>query len=227
MIHHFYHIYADGDWMRPVSEHIKALKMGLADNLETFGLGLVGSAENRHAVIEYIKSQQIKYEVYAEAVDGWEQVTQIRMWEFCQTHDGLMLYAHSKGASNPSDVNIRWRRSMTYWNVVRWQDCVNKLTEYDTVGCHWIYPLLSMPEHAIGNPMYAGTFFWAKCELLRTFMKPPLTHRHEAEGWIGYKYVEQKWRLWDWTPYFPNTGPFADGWVNTENFIGEEKGAGV
>lgn len=227
MIHHFYHIYADGKWKEPVSEHVRALKMGLYDNLNTFAIGLVGSAENRHAVIDYLNTEGLGYEVYAEALQGWEQVTQQKMWEFCQDNKGAMLYAHSKGASDPSDVNIRWRRSMTYWNVIRWKDCVDKLKEYETVGCHWIYPLLSMPEHTLGNPMYGGTFYWARCELMRTWMKPPLTHRHESEGWIGYKYVEKPWKLWDWTPYFPNTGPFADGWIDNENFKGEEKGAGV
>lgn len=227
MIHHFYHIYADGQWMQPVSEHVRALKMGLIDNLDTFAIGLVGSDENRRAVIEYLKSEGIRYEVYAEALDGWEQVTQLKMWEFCQNNEGLMLYAHSKGASNPSDVNIRWRRSMIYWNVIRWQDCVEKLKEYETVGSHWIYPTISMPEHIYGNPMYGGNFYWARCELIRTWMRPTVEHRHAAEGWIGYKYVQKPWKLWDWTPYFPNTNHFADKWVDDPKFIGVDTGKSV
>jgi hypothetical protein len=56
-------------------------------------------------------------------------------------------------------------------------------------------------------------------ELLRTFMVPPLTHRHEAEGWIGYKYVEHPFRVFDFTPYFPNSDTFADGWISDPLFI--------
>lgn len=221
MIHHFYHIYADGAWQEPVSEHLRALKMGLYENLTTFKIGIVGSPENREKVKAFI---DLKFEVAAEADIGWEQVTMIPMWEFCQTNEGLMIYAHTKGASSPVDVNIRWRRSMIYWNVIRWKDCVEKLKECETAGCHFIYPSLSMPEHRYGNPMYAGTFYWARCELMRTWMSPPLTHRYESEGWIGYKYVQKPWLLWDWTPYFPNSNHFADGWINDENFVGIDTG---
>lgn len=226
MIYHFYHIYADGKWIEPVSEHFRAYKMGLANVCDLY-IGIVGSEQNRNAVKSWLKENNIEHTIIAESNTGWEQVTQIPMWEFCQTHDGVVLYAHSKGSSSQTDVNIRWRRSMIYWNVIRHADCIEKLKDFSTVGCHWIYPVVSMPEHKFGNPMYAGTFWWARCELVRTFMRPPLTHRHEAEGWIGYKYAEQKWPLWDWTPYFPNSGPFADGWVNDENFKPEEKGVAI
>lgn len=224
MIHHFYHIYADGKWLEPVSEHVRALKMGLLDHLTTFQIGLVGSEQNCNDVKNWLNEQGVKYGVCAESRSGWEQVTQIPMWEFCQSNDGVVLYAHSKGASSQAEVNVRWRRSMIYWNVIRWRDSVTKLQDHETSGCHWIYPLLSMPEHKRGNPMYAGTFWWARCELVRTFMRPPLTHRHEAEGWIGYKYVEKPWKLWDWTPYFPNSNEFADGWISNENFKPQELG---
>lgn len=225
MIHHFYHVYADGNWQEPVSEHIRALKeSGLYDNLTSFHIGFVGKRSNQLAAHQYIQSLGMVYKIADEQETGWEQVTQIPMWEFSKHNDGLMLYAHTKGASNPAEVDVRWRRSMIYWNVIRWRDCIEKLKEVDTVGSHWIYPTLSMPEHVYGNPMYAGTFYWVKCELLRTWMCPPLNHRYESEGWIGYKYVQKPWRLWDWTPYFPNTDHFADGWVYNPAFVGIDTG---
>jgi len=224
MIHHFYHIYAAGQWQQPVQEHVRALRMGLLEHLDTFAIGLVGSESECNQVKEYLRSEGLNFTIAAEERTGWEQVTQIPMWEFCQDHDGVVLYAHTKGAYDPNNVNVRWRRSMTYWNVINWADCIEKLKTHEMVGCHWIYPMLSMPEHVIGNPMFAGTFWWARCELVRTFMKPPLTHRHEAEGWIGYKYVEKPFLIYDPTPYFPNSAPFADEWVNNENFIPEYLG---
>lgn len=224
MIHHFYHIYADGKWQEPVSEHVRALKMGLYDNLNTFAIGIVGSAENRHAVIDYLNTEGLAYEVYAEALQGWEQETQIPMWLFSQDNAGAMLYAHSKGSSDPSDVNVRWRRSMDYWCTVRWQDAIEKLKDHDAYGSHWIQPLVSMPEHKKGNWMFAGTFFWLRCEVLARFPKPALTHRWEAEGFCGYGYAEKPYRVYDCAPYFPNTAPFADGWVNDESFKPENLG---
>lgn len=220
MIHHFYHIYADGQWREPVEEHVRALNIGLYPNLETFAVGIVGSEENRNKVKQFLNGY--KYTLIAEADSGWEQVTQIPMWEYSQSHEGLILYAHTKGAYSPIDVNIRWRRSMTYWNVIRWRDAVEKLKTHGAYGCHWIQPLLSMPEHVQGNYMFAGTFFWTHASLMRTWNKPALTHRHEAEGFIGYGWHQSPFLVYDPTPYFPNTGPFADGWVNNENFIPEQ-----
>lgn len=219
MTHHFYHIYADGKWQEPVEEHIRALRYGLHENLTTFAVGLVGSQENRNKVKAYMDSTGLKYTIAAEADSGWEQETQRPMWEFSKVNDGVILYAHTKGAYDNNEVNIRWRRSMTFWNIVRWADCVEKLKTHGSVGCHWIYPMISMPEHKYGNPMYAGTFWWTHCEMMRNWMSPPLTHRWEAEGYMGYAYVENPWTVWDWTPYFPNSNHFADEWVNNVNFI--------
>lgn len=219
-LHHFYHVYADGQWQQPVSEHIDALKSsGLYDALTTLSIGFVGSPENIRQAHHYIQSQGICYTIADEQFNGWEQVTQIPMWQFCKENEGLMLYAHSKGASNPSDVNIRWRRSMIWHNVIQWKFAIDKLNTHDAYGCHWIQPLLEgMPEHRVGNWMFAGTFFWLRCQVIARFPKPALTHRHEAEGFCGYGWHQQPYKVFDPTPYFPNSGPFADGWVGDPNF---------
>lgn len=198
--------------------------MGLYDQLTTFSIGLVGSQQNRDAVKTYLATNGVNFGVCAESDTGWEQVTQIPMWEFCQHKDGfqdnegLILYAHTKGAYSPIDVNQRWRRSMTYWNIIRWQDALEKLMDHGAYGCHWIQPTLNMPEHKLGNFMMAGTFFWTHCELVRTWPRPALTHRHEAEGWIGYGWHQSPFKVWDCTPYFPNSNEFADEWVNNPDY---------
>lgn len=218
-LHHFYHIYADGNWQQPVIEHIRALKeYGLYEALSTFKIGFVGSKYNVVQVISYLADQGVLFEMCDNKQTGWEQVTQIPMWEFSQKRDGLILYAHSKGASNTNEVNTRWRRSMTYWNVIRWKDCIEKLKDHDAVGNHWIQPLLEgMPEHKPGNYMFAGTFFWTKCEVMREFPKPALTHRHEAEGFIGYGWHQKPFPVYDFTPYFPNSDTFYDHWLVNPN----------
>lgn len=228
MIHHFYHIFCDGQWLQPVSEHVRALKeYGLYENLTSLHIGFVGKRENQLAAHQYIQSQGLVYAIADEQTSGWEQTTQIPMWEFSKKNGGLMLYAHSKGASDPSAVNIRWRRSMTWHNVIKWKFAVEKLQDHKSYGCHFIQPLLSMPEHRQGNFMYGGTFYWTHCDLMRTWMKPTLEHRHAAEGWVGYKYAEDPWPVWDCTPYFPNTDTFMDGWIDNPNYNPQERGISI
>lgn len=217
-IHHFYHVYADGDCETPIREHIRALKeSGLYENLTTFKVGLVGSAQKRQEAINCMNSLGVEFQIAGFADYGWEQVSQIPMWEFSQANDGLMLYCHTKGASSRIEVNERWRRSMIYWNVIRWKYAVAKLTDNaEAYGSHWIQPTLNMPEHVLGNWMFAGTFFWLRCEVMARFPRPALTHRWEAEGFVGYGWHEKPFSVYDPTPYFPNSGPFADGWINAE-----------
>ena len=214
-LHHFYHVYADGDCETPIREHIRALKeSGLYDNLTTFAIGFVGSPQKRDEAKHCIGTLGVKFTIAAEADHGWEQTTQIPMWEFSKANEGLMLYAHTKGASDRSEVNERWRRSMIYWNVIRWAEAVEILKDYaEGYGCHWKQPMLSMPEHTPGNFMWCGTFFWLRCEVMARFPKPAMTHRHEAEGFPGYGWHEKPYTVYDPTPYFPNSGPFADGWT--------------
>lgn len=227
LIHHFYHIYADGKWIEPVTEHIRALKMGLLDQLTTFNIGIVGHPRNRRVVKQFLVEQGVFFNIIAQEQRGWEQTTMIPMWEFSQTNEGLILYCHSKGASDPNEVNIRWRRSMTYWNVIRWADAVSKLQTHGAVGCHWIAPLISMVEHKFGNKMMAGTFFWTHSNLMRTWPRPALTHRHEAEGFIGYGWHQKPFGVYDFTPYFPNTNTFYDDWISNPDFRPDDTGRTV
>ncbi len=214
-LHHFYHVYADGQCETPMREHIRALKeSGLYEALTTFKIGFVGQPHKIEEALVCLNSLGVVFDVAARADTGWEQTTMIPMWEFSKSNEGLMLYCHSKGASDQSEVNVRWRRSMIYWNVIKWRVAVAELvTRSEAYGCHWLQPLLSMPEHVMGNWMFAGTFFWLRCELMARFPKPALTHRHEAEGFCGYGYAEKTYSVYDPTPYFPNSAPFADQWI--------------
>jgi hypothetical protein len=58
-------------------------------------------------------------------------------------------------------------------------------------------------------------------------MSPPLNHRFEAEGWIGYKYAEEPWPVWDCTPYFPNTDSFMDEWLGNPEYNPQQRGISI
>jgi hypothetical protein len=216
-MHYFFHVYADGQCEQPIRETIHCLKeSGLYDALTSFHIGFVGSHQKIEEALVCLNSLGVVFNVAARADKGFEQVTQTPMWNYSKDHDGLMLYTHTKGASDWSEVNIRWRRSMLYWNIVRWKEAHDILASgyASAYGCHWMRPTLNMPEHTQGNYMMAGTFYWLRCDVLRDFPAPALTHRHEAEGFIGYGWHKKPFPVYDPTPYFPNSAPFADQWVN-------------
>lgn len=219
-LYHFYHIYADGQWQTPVSEHIKALKKwDLINNLAAFKVGIVGTAENRTQVIQYLINERINFDVITQQDNGWEQVTQIPLHTFALDNDGYVLYAHSKGSANPEQPNQSWRKSMTYYNVGQWQTAVQKLDEgFDAVGQHWMFPSHHSPEHK-GWPFFGGTFWWTSLAHIRTLGQPSLEHRHVAEGWIGEQYYNKEMKCFDFTGHI-SAHPCYSLWnEQTQNWI--------
>jgi len=88
-IHHFYHVYADGGWREPVTEHLQAIKQsGLDEYLNGFHVGIVGSGNNRVQVIEELDKSGLPYSICAEAEDGWEQVTMNRLHQYVKNLHG-------------------------------------------------------------------------------------------------------------------------------------------
>lgn len=99
-----------------------------------------------------------------------------------------ILYLHTKGVSHdPTKQCIKdWLDCMLYWLVENWQECTQKLNEYDTVGIN--YMLSPMPH-------YQGNFWWARAKYINTLgairsiqdLKPKgqqFDERHKCEMWL-------------------------------------------
>lgn len=211
-VFHFYHVYAAGAWVDPLEEHVQALRgSGLLDRLGVLCVGLVGDPGEREQVRKRLTGLGVEHVVVGEEDVGWEQVTQVPLWEFAQDNDGLVLYAHTKGAANPHvQVNHPWRRTMCYYNVTRWVDCVEALQGgVDAAGVYWLR-MPQSPEHADHNWFFAGTYWWSSLGFVRRLQRPPMNHRWDAEGWIGYQQNELSMKVKDFNPV-GMPGNFWDG----------------
>lgn len=223
-LHHFFHLYADGDWLTPVEEHVKALLIGgLYDQLTSFHIGFVGSRLNRREARSVLRILDIDYEVCADVAEGWEQETLDPLYAYSQDHDGAVLYAHTKGAANFAPINDPWRRSMTQLCVVEWQRPVEALDTggKSIVGCHWIkgQPEIERLAEAWRNRelnppgldgvggMFGGNYWWTKLELLRQNCKPDRIHRHAAEHWLGQ--LSEVMPIWEETILDLNPRPIV------------------
>jgi hypothetical protein len=176
---HFFHVYADGDWLTPATEHFEELRVsGLLGELDGIYLGVVGSRENRRKV-----KRTLRHYVTAEADEGWEQVTLQAVREFAQTDDGAVFYAHTKGAWSNSELARQWRVSMTHDTVTRWQECVTALRTVEAAGPYWLKSW--EPEHVDHDFFFAGNFWWARSDYIRTLSPVSVSNRYQAEGWIG------------------------------------------
>lgn len=179
MIYHYYHAYADGQWLRPVQEHIEALAT-ITEPMH-ITVGIVGKPENRRAVRAAFAGFDVDF---LGADVGWEQVTIHRLQDDLALlpDDTPVLYAHTKGAAHESHLTDPWRREMTRRCVYDWRHCINLLAHFDAVGAHW---LTRYDDSRIDNPIFAGNFWWARAAYLRKLPRCSMINRHEAEAWVG------------------------------------------
>jgi hypothetical protein len=179
-IHHYYHIYADGAWEDPVREHSDALRESDLADYPGFLLhiGLVGSKENAQKVRDYLSTKDLAWHLIGWRETGWEQLTLSAVAHDCQQTEGLVFYAHTKGAHDPTRFNIAWRKRMTYFNVTRWKDAVQRLDNCTAYGCHWM--------EVEGSWIFGGNFWWTHMEHLRLLGPVRTDNRWKAEEWIGH-----------------------------------------
>jgi hypothetical protein len=197
-LHHFYHIYADGEWQEPVEEHLEALRASGLGKEDGFSLnvGLVGNESNITAVRKFLSNQSIRWAEIASSQEGWEQVTLEVLARESHTLEGFAFYAHTKGASVPSRFNTAWRQRMTFYRVAHWRDAIRALETHHAYGCHWMKLQQSW--------LFGGNFWWTRMSYLRLLPPPGKHSRWAAEGWIGLlpRYIDG-FAAYDPAPPFP------------------------
>jgi hypothetical protein len=199
VIAHFYHVYAAGDWREPVEEHCTALlEHGLFAALDEFYIGMVGSVEQRQEVLRLVQGMGLDPVVVTGSWDGWEQETLRHVQPWARQADGVCFYAHTKSAWNPSQINCDWRRSMCYFNVVRWEETSAGVgVDFDVAGCHWL------------DTMFGGNYWWASTDWLRRLPALRWDSRWDAEGWVA---LGESPRVKDVNPGHPANREFVLSW---------------
>lgn len=172
--HHFYHLFADGDWGRPLAEHLNALdRIGVPYRVTC---GVVGTPENRTEAIACLPDS---WEI-VEFDDGFEDRTINLIYD--RLSDIPVLYAHTKGAGFPREESDIWRACLTRQVIGKWRTNLQALEQYDIVGAHWLTPDQWVD---VDSPFFGGNYWWATPAHLRNL--PPLRteNRFSAERWIG------------------------------------------
>jgi hypothetical protein len=140
-----------------------------------------------------------------------ESVTINRLRDYAQTHDGAVLYCHTKGAYTVEPFRDRWRRSMARRVISPWRDHLRTLDKLDAVGCHWlteaVYPgMFGATRPADGGGFFGGNFWVARCDYVRSLPPCVAEPRFEAERWIGLG----RPRVLDLLPGWPHDNRWPD-----------------
>lgn len=174
LIYGWLHIAILGDWQRISRELFSQVeRSGLRGATSKVFVGVVGP-----------EADLSWFPPWAEVVkrDGdirlGENSTLEAMWAWAKTAGaGKVWYVHVKGASHPNNANLEaWRDCLTYFNVLKWRDCVAALDTHDVAACDYIanareqdwfldlwHARDTVRPGSSGSP---GNFWWSRTEYL-------------------------------------------------------------
>jgi hypothetical protein len=205
---HYYHVWAEGAWAPPASEHHEALREAGFPVLPR--VGVTGDPADRQRFAGWAAAHG--WEIVAEADKGYEQVTlsALRAWVLEDTEPAAIFYAHAKGSHHDAQgTNTTWRREMTRRLVGEWRTIQLLLGRHEAVGCSWKpaadYPQMDLP----GSGFFAGNFWWATRDFLRKLPEPGVAGRYGAEEWIGLGHPDAVDLLPGWSIYMLKDGAWG------------------
>jgi hypothetical protein len=170
---------------------------GLASFAKEIHIGINGGEESRaFASMLPMKANLTFHGLQSKA----ENLTICELEKWAPSHPGWnVLYFHCKGGTHaPGDnygdnVSKPWREMMMRKLVSNWAQCVGDLENgFESVGCQFLRGMCDGSQN-----IWAGNFWWATSDFLRTLPSIRLRDRirisgigaaesrFEAEVWIG------------------------------------------
>lgn len=171
-LHIFFHVAVLGRWSSIYDEVINALEASGILRNAVLHISVVGEGFNKD-VGRYSFTHQ------TNNTAQYEYPTLKMLHEHCKTHEGAVLYLHTKGATRYAHTVDHWRNMMLHFTVKKWQTAIHYLHEYDAVGCNL--------QHSQGKQFFSGNFWWAGAKYIKSLPDPNLyiSSRVQAEMWIG------------------------------------------
>jgi predicted O-methyltransferase YrrM len=197
----FSHNYLFNNWKYIVTEQLDTLKESrLYFESDTIHYFVYDTDNHLKDFFELVNSKDVygKIKISVLKENAFEFNSLINLQNVSNLHDGYVLYYHTKGVTSRENhtneyVNMEgvesWRKCLEYFNLEKWENCVEKLKEgYDVVGC------LFQTNNQFYNNYFAGNFWWTKTDYIRglpnmSVLKSP--DRMMTELWIGLKL--EKW----------------------------------
>ena len=126
--------------------------------------------------------------------DDNKEETRTLMWvrDYAKENpNDYIFYFHTKGITKLNQATEDWRHYMEFFNIEKWNDCVDKLNDgWDACGV--MFNTVKSVSTKSGLPLgvfphYSGAFWWAKASLINQLNHKYLDekNRYYREFWIG------------------------------------------
>jgi len=181
-----YHIYCVGNYLKVVEQQLNRLKTsGLYDWCDKLEITCVDTLNQFEGIDELVKD--LDKAVLNKFVDNhYEHEGINKVWEYSQQYKGKVFYFHTKGVYNTYN-NLKekkeslrkkkgiawWKETMEYFLIDNFQDCIQKLDEYDQCGITNV------------NRWWCGNFWWSNLSFIKANEKPFYGARWYYEAWLN------------------------------------------
>ncbi len=217
----FYHVACMGNWKEVIAEQLTLLHEA---GLRFVYVSILGTDDDR-VYFEQLAGEfeiVISVQYHHDSIHVFELPTIKLLEDWAHAHpDNYLIYFHTKGVSDPSDlIKVKWRHLMQSWVITKWRENAELLREgREIVGVNW----RSHPP----SSHFPGNFWMARASYINTLEDFGHYFRHPrhsapnhinqwrlgAEFWIGsgqreplfHSHVSYNERI-DLAPYWSSPG---------------------
>jgi hypothetical protein len=126
-----------------------------------------------------------------ENKNHYEGTTLLKLYDECDKYDNVG-YIHGKGITNLTKYTNKWRKTLEYAIIEKYQDNIFSLKNgYNVSGIFWLK----------GNLHFSGNFWWAKSSYIKTLPRPVI------DKWKTYN---QEQKFWDFSIRY-------EAWIGINN----------
>ena len=164
----FYHIYCNKFTMPILKDQVaKIIFSGLYSRVDAIYCFLAGEEAHITEAEKFLNRSGEKFTIKEKGPGdtSFERFTLSKIPKYT-TDEDKFLYLHTKGVSekHANGDNVYWWRTWMEYNLMhRFEECIEKLKDYDIVG-------VGFTQKMIG-PHFSGNFWWTKGSYFNTLPK--------------------------------------------------------
>lgn len=197
-----------GNWKEVVTSQLLRLKKsGLYDRADSIYV-TINLSEGTEEEFNEITKEYDKLEKEFFPNNGAEYPSIKKVREIGLSRETKILYFHTKGVSNryrkyqSNEISVdkiknieAWKECLEYFLIDKWEECVNKMDEYDNVGVTCI----------LG--WFWGNFWWTQSRHVQKTKEVQHSTRWAYEAWLNEGVSDVKnyeWHRFTYNPYVTN-----------------------
>lgn len=192
-----YHIATVGtDWVHlTYKSYDKLVKSGILSdkNLKGIKISYLGIEKNINILKSIWEHPLVEIINFGENVLLYEYPVMGYIKDICDKEECNILYFHCKGMLHKQCSITDWIDYLEYFVIEKYKYCLDKLIDYDTVGCNYYpeqdepcynnhpYPFILLLRH------YSGNYWWSKSSNIKKLNRLeyyPGCSRYMPEFWV-------------------------------------------